>query len=223
MIAVVPINGSAPFKIGEGFTWATAPTSDQIVILSSYDLPSGSGRGVTNTFHIVSVNVQTGQFSRSSYALEHYFIDSRPGLAFLGRFIVFVRSSDTRDINGAGGGLAVFDTQAGEASMVLPDQFFHRIQSTPDGSQLVLETQDNLLAEGQYQGGVMNLRPLVSTPVTDWKLGRNGELLVQFSEGGAYQVRDRQGRAIEALSSAGQHQLRAMQALGATKIIAADW
>ncbi len=221
-IVVVPTDGVPPFKIGEGLTWTTAPDGDQIVILSKYKHDT---RGVANTLIMVNIDVRTGRFSQSSYVLDYYYISDSVGLAFHGPFVVFQRAFDTRltEFRDTGAGLAAFDTRTGEASMVLPRQFFHKIQSTPDATHLVLETSDNLLVKAQLQDGSMKLQPLVSDPVAAWKLGSNGDLLVQFAEDDTYQLLDPQGNTIETLSSLGQYQRQVMQASEANEIMAADW
>lgn len=120
-------------------------------------------------------------------------------------------------------GERLLDTQTGKASMALADVFFLKIQSTPDATRLVLETLDKTLVKAQLQDSSITVQPLVSTPVTEWNLGINGDLLVQFSEGGTFQLLDAQGKAIETMGLMGQYQAQAMQASGATKIIAVDW
>jgi len=221
-IVVVPTDGVPPFKIGEGLTWTTAPDGDQIVILSKYKHDT---RGIANTLVMVNIDVRTGQFSQSSYVLDYYYISDSVGLAFHEPFVVFQRAFDTRltEFRDTGEGLAAFDTRTGEASMVLPNQFFHKIQSTPDAAHLVLETSDNLLVKAQLQDGSMKLQSLVSAPVAAWKLGSNGDLLVQFAGDETYQLLDPQGNTIETLSSLGQYQRQIMQASEANEIMAADW
>lgn len=193
-IIVVPVDGTTPFKIGEGRTWATRPSGNQIVILSKYDHLSN---GVTNTLNFVDVDLETGQYSETSCVLEHYFIYDRGGLAFPGTFVVFQNSFDPTVFIEQDGGLAVFDTPTREATLVLPDQFFREIQASPDGAHLVFETLDHLLVEAHYEDGVMRLSPLTDAPVTDWNLGSEGSLIVQFAAGDPYSLFDPQGEPVE--------------------------
>ncbi len=218
-VVVVPLNGPEPFKIGEGHTWTTVPDGNQIVILSGYSQESPS---FTNTFLVVNINIRTGQFTQSSYTLEGYLINAEVGIASYDGLVVFQRTVDTSMLDG-GGGLAAFDSQTGQASMVLPNQYFVGIQSTPDAARLILETQDHFLDQAQLLNGSARLQPLVSAPVKHWKLGSRGGLLVQFAKDDDYQVFDPNGTVVEQLDLDEMQQIQAMELSPASTIVAVDW
>ncbi|GEM_PF-6727413 len=223
-LVVVPLNGDSPFKIGEGAAWAIAPEGNRLVAMSYYNADGGQSN---NTFYVIDFDLQTRQSSQTSYTFPGYWVDERVGLAFAGDAVVFQRGFDSLRgeavTSDTGGGLAVFEPQTGEASMLLPETFFTEIQSTPDGSQLILETREGLLVKGNWITDTFELTPLSLQPVADWSLNAQGSVLVQYEEVAAYQIIQPQNPMSEILNLQAIVQLQEQSPAEQSPIIDIDW
>ncbi len=194
-IVILPIDGTLPFKIGNGTSWAISGDGHQITILSHYNSDKISN-GFLNTLHVINPDWQTKQFSQASYVLYPYYIS---GIVYAGQQIIFQAALDTRKDQG-GGGLGLFDTQTGTYTLALPEQYFRQMQSTPDGSRLVFQNGDDTLSEAVVNGTTVTTKQIIPTPVKSWLLGSDGNLLIQFDETGDYQIIDRQSHQMQEFS-----------------------
>lgn len=215
-IVALPINGAEPVRVAEGITWVVAPDSHHLTALGQ-----GEVTGLPNALKRIDFDLNTGQTSETLHELGTWYIYYDGRLVYLGERVMFVVSHDNAMLEG-GGGLAVFDPHLGTASFITRN-LFHRLQSTPDGTKVVLETSEHTLVEAVATGDAITLQPLLSTPVTDWKLGSDGDLLVQFSGETAYQILDGQGRSLATLDLAEQVRLQAAPGDQEVKVVAVDW
>jgi hypothetical protein len=220
-IVVIPLNGHAPFSIGMGEDWAFTPTSDQVAVLTRQGHDSD---GITNTFTIVDLDLKTERFFETSCVLANYFISPDSGFAFYHDSILLQRVIDISVIEG-GGGLAIM-YGCTYVKMFIPDRVFTDIQSTPDAEALVLETSTRLLVRARQSDRTRHptkFRPIFSSPVTDWHLGSDGALLVQFTEGGPYAIFDPLGTPAAAWNATLQRQMADLLAPDGMALKAVDW
>jgi hypothetical protein len=194
-IVILPIDGSLPFKIGDGTSWAVSGDGHQITILAHYNSDKISN-GFPNTLHVINLDWQTTQYTQSSYVLYPYYIS---GIIYAGQKVIFQVAIDTQRDQG-GGGLGLFDTQTGTYSLALPEQYFRQMQSTPDGSRLIFQNGDDILSEATVKGAVITMEQIITTPVKNWILGSDGDLLIQFNENGDYQLINRQSHQLQEFS-----------------------
>lgn len=187
-IVAVPVQGEAPFKIGEGMDFAIAPDSRQItlmVTLSPVRLPEA--------FKVYDMDSSGTRVTLRSTTWTPYAILDGVGLAYLGSEVVFASLFEWRLSESTMSGLAMFNPVTGEARLIAPGQSTQRLQGTPDGSHLVIENTDQELFRVTGVVESTQLQPISTAPVYAWSLNGQGELVVQYADSEDYHLLDSLG------------------------------
>lgn len=174
-VIVAPMSGTIPFKVGEGFTSAIAPTSDQIAILSPN---SFTGNSLPQVIYTVDFDLSTGTLSTRRRSLGTWLIVDNSQIRYVDSAIVFVVGLEN-NLFDDGGGLAVLDIATDIASIAIPDLNVTELQSTADGSRAVAQVGDNTLVNVTFNGTTLQFQEIVNFPITDWVLNDSGDLIVQ--------------------------------------------
>lgn len=183
-IVVVPFNSTTPFKIGEGFTSAIAPTSNQIAVLSPN---SFEGDALPQLIRIVDFDLSTGVTSNRQHSLGTWLTVDDSQIRYLDSAIVFVVGVEN-NLDDGGGGLAVLDVLSASASIAIPNMQVVELQSAADGMIVIAETADSTLARITFDGTTLQTQAITDFPVSDWVLNDAGALLVQPAGSRDYQI-----------------------------------